>query len=114
MSDSEKVQIGNVWVDAGLVWIGDPCYVLGGDASNGVKTWEEFCTKLDEAGRHDSASTVYTAPLGEGIGFAVDSGYGDGSYPVTLELVEDTLFGGGGKRVKSLTVTFIEDEPNDE
>lgn len=104
----QRVRIGNVWVDAGMVWIGDPCYVLGADASHGPKTWEEFCDKLDSAGRYTGPHSVYTSPLGEGIGFAVDSGYGDGSYPVTVVLDEQT------GRVKSLHVDFWGDAEDEE
>lgn len=104
----KRITIGNVWVDAGMVWIGDPCYVIGSDSSNGPATWEEFCDKLAEAGRHAADAPVYTAPLGQGIGFAVDSGYGDGSYPVTL--VIDQYSG----RVKSLHVDFWGDDEDEE
>lgn len=64
-------------VDAGVVWIGDPCYVLGDDASNRVKDWLDFCDKIG----NDSVST----PLGEGTGVCVSSGHGDGTYEVSIE-----------------------------
>lgn len=67
--------IGTVGVDAGLLWIGDPCYVLGEDASHGVKEWSEFCDKLNH-------SEDVQEPLGDGIGLAVATLYGDGTYPV--------------------------------
>ena len=30
---NEKALVGSVFVDAGLLWFGDPCYVMGDDAS---------------------------------------------------------------------------------
>jgi hypothetical protein len=72
----QRERVGEVFVDAGMVWIGDPCYVMGDDASSRVKNWiDDFCNKLDWEKK-------VSAPLGEGTGFAVESGYGDGSYPV--------------------------------
>jgi len=96
-----KKLIGHIGVDAGLCWIGDPCYVMGDDASRRVHDWGDFCKKL-----HNHPSQ-YSAPLGEGTGLAVNTGYGDGSYPVYIEIEE---CGNWGDRVKSITVEFLEDE----
>jgi len=71
--------IGKIGVDAGLCWIGDPCYVMGRDASSAVNQWSDFCDKLDAAG-HDERG--FSTPLGKGTGVAVLTGYGDGVYPV--------------------------------
>ena len=76
MSEWEK--IGEIGVDAGECWIGDPCYVLGKDSSHGPKTWAEFCQKLPMA--HTPSE-----PLGKGIGFCIPTGYGDGEYPVYIK-----------------------------
>ena len=84
-----------IYVDAGCIWVGDPCYIMGDDASNRVHDWQEFCSKLDYTKQAQS-------PLGEGIGLCIDSGYGDGCYPVDIET--DRLTG----RVKSVTITFID------
>lgn len=78
---NQRVQVGTVGVDAGLIWVGDPCYVLGEDASHGVKKWSEFCDILDKNGYFDS-SVRFTEPLGSDVGLAIESGYGDGVYPV--------------------------------
>ena len=91
-----------VYVDAGCIWIGDPCYVMGDDASFRVHDWiDGFCNKLD-------SNNSINKPLGEGIGLCIDSGYGDGRYPVDVEY--DSRSG----RVKSVTITFIEDHYDDE
>ena len=83
-----------IYVDAGMIWIGDPCYVLGDDASSRVRDWSDFCQNLDRSGD-------ISAPLGLGIGLAIPSGYGDGCYPVTVERNDEG-------RVASVTITFIE------
>lgn len=98
-------KVGEVSVDAGMVWLGDPCYVMGDDASERVHDWvKDFCEKLPE-----DAVTV-SEPLGRGVGFGVPSGYGDGSYPVYIQRNYD-------RRVKALKVVFDfeeNDEPEDE
>jgi len=85
-----------VYVDAGLIWIGDPCYVMGDNATNRVTDWMDFCDKLHT---HEGVST----PLGHGVGVAVSSGYGDGAYPVEIEFNDEG-------RPSKVTITFIETE----
>lgn len=92
-------QIGTIYVDAGLCWVGDPCYVIGKDASHGVKKWSDFCEKLWES-RGDGQ---HAEPLGKGVGHAISTGYGDGEYPVFVE------YGDEG-RVKKIVIEFMEDE----
>ena len=88
-------QIGTIFVDAGLCWVGDPCYVLGDNASSRVTDWMEFCEKLDHKKDHN-------APLGEGTGFAISTGYGDGEYPVFIEKSDG--------RVSAIRIEFMENE----
>jgi hypothetical protein len=80
-------QIGTVFVDAGIVMVGDPCYTLPDDASHRTevaKNWSKFCdASYDENGKN------VTAPLGQGIAVVVPSGYGDGEYPVFVERSSD-------------------------
>ena len=92
-------------VDAGLCWVGDPCYVIGKDASHAEEKWSDFCDKIPES------MSTHTEPLGDGVGFAVSTGYGDGSYPVYIETVDGI---GGGERVSSITIEFLKDEEEDE
>ena len=91
----DKIQ-NVVGVDAGMIWIGDPCYVLGDDASHRVTDWMDFCDKIPHCNE-------VSAPLGHGIGLAIPSGYGDGCYPVTVER-------NGDGRVASVTITFIDED----
>jgi len=91
-------------VDAGLCWVGDPCYVLGDDASSRVHDWMDFCEKISDMKNH-------AAPLGEGVGFAIHTGYGDGSYPVYIETSDE---GSWGERVSRITIEFLGEEEEDE
>jgi hypothetical protein len=87
--------LGHIGIDAGLCWIGDPCYVLPHDASdNPGHNWPEFCNTLE---KHDKPGES-TAHNFNGIGVCVGTGYGDGNYPVTATIKDG--------RVMSVTVTF--------
>jgi hypothetical protein len=76
MSKGQWKKVGEIGVDAGLVMVGDPCYVLGDDASQRVKSWSEFC---------DSLGNDYPTVKDMNFGFVVSSGYGDGLYPVYVK-----------------------------
>ena len=42
-------KVGEIDVDAGLCWLGDPCYIMGKDADeHPVENWEQFCNKLGD------------------------------------------------------------------
>lgn len=95
--------VGNINVDAGLCWIGDPCYVLHGGRPELIgKDWGEFCSKLFSAEEKDG--DVRTKAWGDGVGVSVSTGYGDGTYPVYVEYNDEG-------RVASVTVQFI--DPNE-
>lgn len=107
----ETVLVGNIGIDAGLCWIGDPCYVLSDEASerDQFKDWSEFCGNLG-----DGYPTMksFNFKLGhEGLGVCVSTGVGDGVYPVYATVGE---VGGWGKRIKSVTIVFIEDDEDEE
>jgi hypothetical protein len=98
----EWEEVGVVGVDAGLVWIGDPCYILHPEnpPEEIGKTWIDFCDKLDweettHQFRYDNG--------GEGLGVVVSSGYGDGTYPVFVRRTRDG-------RVAEVRVVFISRE----
>lgn len=102
----EQVLVGHIGVDAGLCWIGDPCYVLPDDATeNPGRDWGEFC---DSLGNEYPTLKSFSYQLGhEGVGVCVATGYGDGVYPVTAEIIDDPEW---GRRVRSVTITFIDEE----
>ena len=81
----EWIKVGNIDVDAGLCWLGDPCYIIGAkDLDYPYLAWDDFCKELfkhDEDGvckwKHDKGS------FGKGV--SVQTGYGDGTYPVYIK-----------------------------
>ena len=95
-------KIGSLFVDAGIVMVGDPCYTLPDDASHReevAKDWSKFC---DAIGNEN-----VSAPFGKGTALVVSSGYGDGEYPV---YVQRDHFG----RISRLVVEFINEDEDDE
>jgi len=103
-------KVGTIYVDAGCVMVGDPCYTQGDDATSRSSSWNEFLHKTwpnvflaDGTVNHSEQMADVAPALGEeGTGIVVSSGYGDGEYPVYV-----TREGG---RIASLTVVFIGDE----
>lgn len=94
--------IGEIGVDAGLCWIGDPCYILHAyPAPKAIgKDWDEFCDLLHD---DDTYPTIrqFNYDLGHpGLGVVVSTGYGDGVYPVFAEFNDEG-------RVASITAEFI-------
>lgn len=108
-----RKQIGEIGVDAGLCWVGDPCYILHADPMPKAigKDWPEFCEKLRDRTNDDTNTWQFNYDLGHpGLGVMVSTGYGDGTYPVFVEFAEDG-------RIASVTVEFIgpdEDETDEE
>ncbi len=93
-----RKQIGVIGVDAGLCWVGDPCYIIGDDATKIWTKWSDFCDTIDY--KKHPTTQQYDYPKGHpGLGVLVSTGYGDGLYPVFAE-IEDG-------RVKSVTVDFF-------
>ncbi len=92
---------GEIGVDAGLCWVGDPCYCVTPDANNHpAKTWKEFCHELGKKELRGVAQWNYK--LGHpGLGVSVSTGYGDGVYKVQVRRETET------GRIAELRVKFI-------
>ena len=100
-----KKKIGVIGVDAGLCWLGDPCYIISEDATKKWPKWLDFCDSIDQT-KYPTAQQ-YNYPMGHpGLGVLVSTGWGDGVYPVYAEIEEG--------RVKSVTVDFFGGEDEDE
>jgi hypothetical protein len=97
-----KIKIGDVMVDSGQMMVGDPCYLhdfkAGEFDPNGPKT-ENGEYSYDGASRATLYGQNLGGVIGEGRAVCVSSGYGDGTYPVHVEIKEG--------RVKRLIVTFF-------
>lgn len=92
------VKVGNIGIDAGICWIGDPCYILHQDELPDAvgKSWNEFC---DIVGGKEHVA------IDDGLGVCVSTGYGDGEYPVFAEIKDG--------RVMRVIIDFAGD-PDDE
>lgn len=88
MNNSKRELIGHVGVDAGLIYIGYPCYEVGSDTEGKFEgTWSDFCDLLNDEKR-GMKDDVFKIPFSlghEGQAIVVSSGYGDGNYPVYVE-----------------------------
>ena len=107
----EWLEAGSIGVDAGLCWIGDPCYIIHSEGNKNEdlgEDWDEFCTNLnaaeeaarkvdgfqkDRAVNWGHVQHISTDPDGkggsdvirnEGLGVVVHTGHGDGRYPVLV------------------------------
>ena len=84
MSEEKWQQVGEVGVDAGLLWLGDPCICVTPDASeHPAKTWKEFCDKLQ--GLEKKGVVKWPFKLGhKGLGVCISDFGGDGVFPVSV------------------------------
>jgi len=97
-------KVGVIGVDAGLCWLGDPCYILHKNPDENPddigKSWKNFCKRL---GDEDTVQFHYNKDLpSPGLGVCVSAGWGDGSYDVFVKRTRG--------RIAEVKVVFIEDE----
>ena len=99
-------QVGNISVDAGLCWVGDPCYLIQkSNPPKEIENWGNFVEAMLRSTRSDSpVIKSFNHKRGhEGLGICVSTGIGDGLYPV-FATVEDIP--GWGERVTSVRIDF--------
>ena len=72
-------KIGEISVDSGLIWIGDPCYVIHNDKYNKElgNNWIDFCNNFFDKKKKSSSYVNF-----EGLGIAIQTPLGDGQYSV--------------------------------
>ena len=115
MSEAKKdvlttYEAGVIGVDAGLCWIGDPCYILHKDDKDKKpksigENWMDFCNNLGED--YPTVKQFHYDRGHEGLGMCVSTGYGDGVYPVFVTKNSEG-------RVVRVTIEFISYENEDE
>lgn len=105
--DIIKKLLGKVGVDSGLIWIGDPCYILAdkkrGKSPEDSISYSELLDLLDNSEPLRHCSVPY--PLGhEGLGVCSTTYEGDGTYPVY------GYFRNGENRPFKIEIDFQSDE----
>lgn len=102
------INIGTISVDAGLCWIGDPCYILHQDNPlNSIgRCWSEFCDVIQKSFTKDKPAVEFNHNGGyNGAGVCVSTGYGDGCYEVQA-LIDNGI-------VKSIKIDFADDNDDE-
>lgn len=95
-----KILMGHIGVDSGLVWIGDPCYIMSNKYDR--KKGFDYYKACEELG--DKVWNSFNYELGhEGLGILTNTYDEDGTYPV-YALVEEK----GGRPVQIL-IDFSQD-----
>jgi hypothetical protein len=90
MAEDRWEQVAEIGVDAGIVWIGDPCYTMTPDTPFAFSNWQEFVGQTFE--REVDGVARWTGPMAGDIGVTVTTGGGDGVYPVQVR--RDAATGG--------------------
>lgn len=108
MREEKWEKVGVVGVDAGLLWLGDPCYIMTKDASNFHDgTWHEWLDKLwklEEEQKNNAVQWSYQNGH-PGLGISVSTGFGDGKYDVFVRRDSQEK-----NRIAEVRVVFIERE----
>ncbi len=89
-------KVGEIGVDAGLCMVGDPCYVsYNNHKTHPIHNWKTFCNQLN-----DDVTQLKNGLARVALGIVVESGRGDGIYPVYIKR------NGRKGRVAELKVVF--------
>lgn len=92
---SKWEKVGVIGVDAGLCWLGDPCYFMQGKSEHFPATWEDFINL-----NNGDCEGQFNYKAGHpGLGVCVSTGYGDGEYDVMVKRK--------GGRIAEVKIKFI-------
>ena len=81
---SGKRLVGTIGVDSGMLWVGDPGYIMGEkNLPDWARDWKKFVEKA-----HDGDRQSFTNDSGVSLGLCFDTGY-DGLFPVYAVVNED-------------------------
>ena len=97
----DLILAGHFAVDSGQAMVGDPCYIDNWD-TNKNDEWN-IEGKVGQYSYHGASATTLANSYGElGIGSAVvfNTGYGDGLYPVYVQINDDG-------RVSKVVIDFV-------
>lgn len=103
----DRVKIGEVYVDSGQMMVGDPCYLSEWTNSDELDFEKRDKEYSYEGACQETCSEEHAGILGGGLSAVCSTGYGDGCYPVYIEYSDE---GSWGRRVKSITVVFLDEE----
>lgn len=81
----KRKEIGFITVDAGIVYVGDPCYQ---SEKSDFKDWDKFGDKLMND-RNSDGVVILNHDKGPGKGIVVNTAFGDGIYPVYMKYDKD-------------------------
>ena len=104
------VKIGEVGVDTGMIWIGDPCYLQDTNETNrnifsnwdGFINWFHGAEPLERDKPHHSPPLTKQYPKEKGV--IASTGFGDGVYTVYAKFTKDKHM---GRRVAEIRVVFL-------
>ena len=91
-------RVGTVGVDSGLMWVGDPCYIMPDDATgNPGADWYKFCDELER----DTPAQEWGF-----VGMSIQHFGGDGVYPVFIRRGKDGL-------VSDVRISFAQEDEDE-
>jgi hypothetical protein len=96
--NTEWQKVGEVGVDTAQLMLGDPCCI-----EDALNAWEEFCASMRGRGDFPTCHQLHYQAGHPGLGFMVETGYGDGLYPVYVRRNAEG-------RIVEMKVVFVEDE----
>lgn len=98
-------RVGEIGIDSGVCWLGDPSYVLPGLDAEERLSWRHFL-EGDRTAGHPAVHQWEYRPGRPGLGVSVRTGYGDGRYDVFVKEDEEGY-------VAAVKIVFIDDTESD-